>query len=93
MAMTEIFAASADTKAAASNTVACDGPTTFAITPNGLAQGEYVILYGEDPAGNYTDEIYRFKHNGPASINVETYRGVGVYKTATKTAVGADYGA
>lgn len=93
MAMTEVFAASTDAKAAADNTVACSGPTTFAITPNGLGSGEFVVLYGEDPAGTYTDEIYRFSMNTPASVNIETYRGVGVYKTTTKIAVGVDYGA
>ena len=90
MATTEAIAATAD---AATATVACSGPTTFVITPGILKQGEYVRLLGENPAGTFTDEIFRFSHLSKESALVETHRDVQVAKTATATALAVHYGA
>jgi hypothetical protein len=90
MATTEAIAATAD---AATATVACSGPTTFVITPKILKPGEYVRLLGENPAGAFTDELFRFSHLSKESVLIETYRGVQVNKTATATALAIHYGA
>ena len=90
MAMTEAIAA---TTSADTATITCSGRTVIAITGGVLKQGETVTIKGEDPAGTFNDELYRFIASGPNSVLIETYRDVQVAKTATATALAVDYGA
>lgn len=85
MALNEALSAATD---AGTAVVTCNGPTVFVVTPGGLKQGEYVRILGEDPAGTYTDELFRFSHISGPSVVIQTYRDVQVNKTATSASVG-----
>lgn len=90
--MAALTSAISATTSADNATLTCSGEVTVVITPDGLAQGEVITLKGEDPAGTYTDPIFTFTAQTPASVNIRTHREVYVDKTATSASVGVGVG-
>ena len=57
------------------------------ITHGALRRNEYVQILGEDPDGNYLEELFRFTSIGQTSYTFSFYGNMKVYRTACTNAV------
>lgn len=58
-------------------------PCTVSITHGALRRNEFVQILGQDPNGNYAEELFRFTDIGQTSYTFSFYANMKVYRSVT----------